>query len=265
LLLAGSAGYVGHLGLHRLQGTVEDKAIEWFSRFRQEEPLHGAKTAMGDLGTLKLSDRILFRVKMASRPTSSLLLRQGSYNAYRSATWFAVKSRFKALRPEEDKRTWNLRTVGGEEVHAEQRAEIRPTTTLTVSTYLKRNEGILKLPMGSLRIEELPVLTVEQNQYGTVKVMDGPGLINYRVHYASDASIDSPPTKADLTVPAEEEKGVEETVSELGLETHSPEEITTRVADYFRKNFNYSLTLKEASEKGTALEGFLRTSSSGHC
>ena len=265
LLLAGSAGYVGHLWLHRLQGTVEDKAIEWFSRFRHKEPLHGAKTAMGDLGTLKLSDRILFRVKMASRPTSSLLLRQGSYNAYRSATWFAVKSRFKPLRPVEDERTWNLRTVGGEVVHGEQRAEIGPTTTLTVSTYLKGNEGILKLPMGSLRIEALPVLTVEQNQYGTVKVMDGPGLINYRVHYASDASIDSPPTEADLIVPPEEEKGIEETVAELGVKTESPKEITARVTSYFRKNFNYSLTLREASEKGTALESFLRASRSGHC
>jgi len=265
LLLAGSAGYVGHLWLHRLQVTVEDKAIEWFGRFRQEEPLHGARTSMGDLGTLKLSDRILFRVKMASRATSSLLLRQGSYNAYRSSTWFAVKSSFKALRPEEDERTWNLRTANGEVVHGEQRVGIGPTPTLTVSAYLKRNKGILKLPMGSLRIEELPVLTVEQNQYGTVKVMDGPGLINYRVHYASNASIDSPPTEADLIVPPEEEKGVEETVAKLGLKAHSPKEITARVAYYFRKNFSYSLTLRGASEKGTALEDFLRASRSGHC
>jgi len=264
-LLAGSAGYVGHLWLHRLQGTVEDKAIAWFGRFRQEEPLQGTKTAMGDLGSLKLSDRILFRVKMDSRPASSLLLREGSYNAYRSSTWFAVKSNFKPLLPEKDERSWNLRTAGGEVDHSEQKLGTGPKPTLTVSTYLKRNKGILKLPMGSLRLEELPVLTVEQNQYGTVKVMDGPGLINYRVHYGSNASIDSAPTEADLLVPSEEEKGVEETVAEMGLIAYSPEEITARVAAYFRKNFNYSLTLRGASEKGTALEDFLRTSRSGHC
>jgi transglutaminase-like putative cysteine protease len=264
-LLAGSAGYVGHLWLHRLQGTVEDKAIEWFGRFRQEEPLQGTKTAMGDLGSLKLSDRILFRVKMDSRAASSILLREGSYNAYRSSTWFAVKSNFKPLRPEKDERSWNLRTAGGEVVHGEQRVGTGPKPTLTVSTYLKRNKGILKLPMGSLRLEKLPVLTVEQNQYGTVKVMDGPGLIDYRVGYASNTSIDSPPTEADLLVPSEEERGVEETVAELGLIAHSPAEITARVAAYFRKNFSYSLTLRGASEKGTALEDFLRASRSGHC
>jgi transglutaminase-like putative cysteine protease len=265
LLLAGSAGYVGHLWLHRLQVTVEDRAIQWFGRFQQEEPLHGARTSIGDIGTLKLSDRILFRVKMASRPTSSLLLRQGSYNAYRSSTWFAVKSKFKPLRPEEDERTWNLRTAGGEVVPGEQRLGIGPPPSLTVSAYLKRNKGILKLPTGSLRIEELPVLIVEQNQYGTVKVMDGPGLINYRVRYASNASIDSPPTEADLLVPPEEEKGVEQTVAELGLKAHSPKEITAGVASYFRKNFSYSLTRRGASEKGNTLEEFLRASRSGHC
>jgi transglutaminase-like putative cysteine protease len=265
LLMAGSAGYAGHLWLHRLQGTVEDKAIEWFGRLRQEEPLRGAKTAMGDIGTLKLSDKILFRVKIDSRPTSSLLLREGSYNAYRSSTWFAVKSNFQPLRAEEDGRTWNLKSVGGGAVYGEQRVGRKVPATITVSTYLKRNKGILRLPMGSLRIDELPVHTVEQNQYGTVKVMDGPGLINYRVHYSTNVSIDSPPTEADLIVPPEEEKGVAETVAELGLKAHSPEEISARVASYFRKNFSYSLNLGGESEKGTALENFLRTSRSGHC
>jgi hypothetical protein len=265
LLLAGSAGYGGHLWLHRLQGTVEDKAIEFFSRFRQKDTLHGAKTAMGEVGALKLSNRIVFRVKMDSRPTSFLLLREGSYNSYRSSTWFAVKSKFEPLRPEHDEKTWHLRTAETGGVHGTQKIPTGQTPSLTVSTYLSGKKGILKLPMGSLRLENLPVVTVEQNQYGTVKVTDGPGLINYRVHYGSNTLIDSPPTATDLIVPSEEEGGIEQTVAELGLETDSPQEITAKVAAYFRKNFSYSLTLAGSGEKKTALENFLRTSRSGHC
>ncbi|MCG6917421.1 MAG: transglutaminase-like domain-containing protein [Deltaproteobacteria bacterium] len=265
LLLAGAGGYLGHLWLHRLQATVEDKTIEWLSRFRHDETLHGARSRMGELGTLKLSDRIMFRVKMDSRPGSSLLLREGSYNGYRSSTWFAVRSSFEPLRPEEDERTWHLRTGNNEVMPGKDRAGIGSTSTLMVSTYLKGKKGILKLPLGSLRIENLPVATVEQNQYGTVEVMDGPGLINYRVHYASNALIDSPPTEIDLIVPPEEERGIEKTVAELGLEADSPREVTSRVAAYFRKNFSYSLTLAEPGEEGTSLENFLCTSRSAHC
>jgi hypothetical protein len=266
LLLAGSAGYVGHVWLHRFQATVENKAIEWYSQFIQKEPDgYRAKSAIGDIGTLKLSDRILFRVKMGSHQTSPLLLREASYNLYRSSTWFARQSRFKPVQPTGDQTTWNLRTaMSGVPVH-EQKAEIKETSALVVSTYLQGNKGILKLPVSAIHVEELPVLTMGQNQYGTVKVEDGPGLINYRVHYGQNVAIDSPPSEADLIVPPAEKRAVQQTVAELGLQADSPQLIMAGVKSYFRKNFSYSLTLSGESKDTTALGNFLLNSRSGHC
>lgn len=266
LLLAGSAGYVGHVWLHRFQATVENKAIEWYSQFIQKEPDgYRAKSAIGDIGTLKLSDRILFRVKMGSHQTSPLLLREASYNLYRSSTWFARQSTFKPVQPTGDQTTWNLRTaMSGVPVH-DKKAEIKETSALVVSTYLQGNKGILKLPMSAIHVEELPVLTMGQNQYGTVKVEDGPGLINYRVHYGQNVAIDSPPSEADLIVPPAERRAVQQTVAELGLQADSPQLIMAGVKSYFRKNFNYSLTLSGESKDTTALGNFLLNSRSGHC
>ncbi len=266
LLLVGSAGYVGHLWLHQFQGTVENKAIEYFSRFlRKESDPNRARSTMGDLGTLKLSDRILFRVKPGFQHGSLPLLREGSYTVYRSSTWFARKSNFKPVRPAVDATSWNLQTITSGVPHHQQSTIIKRTSTLTVSSYLRGNKGILKLPMGAFRIEELPVLTMEQNQYGTVKVEDGPGLVNYRVHYGGNGSIDSLPTEADLIIPPEEENGVQQTVAQLGIQTDSPQVITTRIASYFRKNFKYSLSLSNPTDNRTALEDFLLRSRSGHC
>ena len=266
LLVAGSAGYVGHVWLHRFQATVENKAIEWYSQFIQKEPdAYRAKSAIGDIGTLKLSDQILFRVKMSSQQPSPLLLREASYNVYRSTTWFARQSAFKPVQPMDDETTWNLQNAMSGISEHEKKAEIKETLALVVSTYLQGNKAILKLPIGAIQVEELPVLTMGQNQYGTVKVEDGPGLLNYRVHYAQNAAIDSPPSEADLFVPREEKSAVQKTIEELGLHADSPQLIMAGVKSYFRKNFSYSLTLNGESKNTTALGNFLLNSRSGHC
>ena len=266
LVLAGSAGYVGHVWLHRFQATVENKAIEWYSQFIQKEPdAYRAKSAIGDIGTLKLSDQILFRVKMDSQQTSPLLLREASYNVYRSSTWFARQSTFQPVQPTDNETTWNLQaTMSGVPEH-EEKAETKESSALVVSTYLQGNKGILKLPTGAFQVEELPVLTMGQNQYGTVKVEDGPGLLNYRVHYGQYTAIDSQPSEADLFVPPGERSAVQRTIAELGLQADSPQLIMAGVKSYFRQNFSYSLILSGGSKNTTALENFLLHSRSGHC
>lgn len=266
LVLAGSAGYVGHVWLHRFQATVENKAIEWYSQFIQKEPdAYRAKSAIGDIGTLKLSDQILFRVKMDSQQISPLLLREASYNVYRSSTWFARQSTFQPVQPTDNETTWNLQaTMSGVPEH-EEKAETKESSALVVSTYLQGNKGILKLPTGAFQVEELPVLTMGQNQYGTVKVEDGPGLLNYRVHYGQYAAIDSQPSEADLFVPPGERSAVQRTIAELGVQADSPQLIMAGVKSYFRQDFSYSLILSGGSKNTTALENFLLHSRSGHC
>jgi|GEM_PF-6391292 len=64
LVAAICAGYIGHIGLHRLQLLIEDKDMEWFvDAIREERDPFRSTTAFGEVGVLKQSNRILYRVK----------------------------------------------------------------------------------------------------------------------------------------------------------------------------------------------------------
>jgi hypothetical protein len=107
-------GYAGHVGIHNLQITLEKKVLDWTTDFiRGDADPYRARTAIGDMGTLKLSDRILFRVKPEFRYEQPILLREASYNVYKSSLCFASRPNFKTVQPETDRTTWELQTGSG--------------------------------------------------------------------------------------------------------------------------------------------------------
>jgi len=163
-VIAGLTGYLGHTGLHHLQGALESKATAWFTDFlRKDADPFRVTTAIGDVGSLKLSDRILFRVTPQPGMENPMVLRESCYNLYKSSSWFALRSDFRKVQAEPDGTTWKLSAVA-------DRAK-----TLTVSEYLRKGKGMLKLPSGTLEIAGLPVLRMLKNPFGAVKVEEGPG------------------------------------------------------------------------------------------
>src|SRR5207247_1729028 len=100
LALASVAGYGGHLGLHRVQQKLEELAFEYISSLvhRDTDPFRST-TAIGHLGQLKLSDRILLRVTPAPGQAPPILLREATYNVYNSPAWFAVGAGFTPVQP----------------------------------------------------------------------------------------------------------------------------------------------------------------------
>jgi len=253
LAIAGSMGYMGQMGLHNLQVIVEKRAVDWFTDFiREETDPYNARTAIGDTGTLKLSDRILFRVKPKVRDGKPILLREASYNVYKSSTWFAHQAHFKKIRPEPDGTTWKL--------HAGQGGN----KLITVFDHLRTGKGMLKLPNGVFEITRLPVLKTDMNQFGALKVAGGPGLIKYQVRFNPHASFDSPPCETDLKVPLNERPVITKISDELGLTAQSPQEIIKRVYAFFQKNFSYSLTLNSGNQQ-KSITDFLVRSRTGHC
>lgn len=253
LVFIGFAGYVGHLGLHNLQNTLENKALGWFSSFIQKpiDP-YRARTAIGDVGTLKLSDRILFRVRM-DPSNGHLLLREASYTTYHRSAWYARHSRFKAVVPEMDGTTWNIHPArdGGK--------------TITVSSPLKGGKGMLKLPNGVYELSQLPVLKMAMNQFGDLKVEDGPGLVNYQVRFRTGSSIDSSPIEADLVIPEEQMPTIEKIKQSLELASKTPQEVLRLLAAFFQEDFSYSLDLKRGKQNSTPIGDFLLNTRSGHC
>jgi hypothetical protein len=256
LLLAGSLGFVGHIALHNLHLTLEKTIYQFISdSYVVDSDPYQKTTSMGDIGTLKLSNEIIFRVAAEPGKTPPSLLRESTYNKYFSSIWVAVNSEFNPIKSETENKNWLLTT----------NPLSRGYPQITIYDNLERGKGLLKLADGTFQVNELPVLTVEKNQYGTVKIEGKPGLISYKLQFAPGVEADIPPTEADLEIPETEKETVEKIVRELELEGKSPEAKLQQIFAFFQNNFDYSLELLAADAEKTALSTFLETNRVGHC
>ena len=252
---------MGHIGLHGLQLVLEKKGLEWTSGFKSKDPdPFQTHTAIGDIGTLKPSGRILFRVTPVSQPvepddhrTSPMLLRESTYNRFLSPMWVAMDPDFKPMKPEADETSWQLagQAAGGRKI--------------TVNAPLYKGKGLLKLPDGTSRIEGLPVVILEKNKYGTVKVEGGPGVVDYRVHFGNQGIDMSAPTHLDLNIPPKEAPAINQIRDQLQLGGLPPGDILSRVESFFMKEYKYSLVQRDPGRKKTPLSHFLLKSRAGHC
>ncbi len=253
LLLAfiGGAGFAGQVGVYHLQKVAMRVVGNWWLA-KNSDPFKRS-TSMGDIGELKLSDRIVFRVTPEDKPFQPVLLRESSYNLYRGTTWHASPAQFSDVTAEKDQTTWNLQADPGS------------GKSFTIWSPLANEKGMLTLPPGTFQLRNLPVTILKKTPLGAVKVEDGPGLIGYQVHYNLKATGDLPPTEKDLIVPQEESAVIQQVIEELNLQSRKTEEIPLVLADFFQNQFNYSLKLRAAEQGSTSLATFLLTSRAGHC
>ena len=255
MLLTCSAivGYGGHVGLNRLQAILSDKAPSWFVQSGDQDlDAYRSTTAIGDMGVLKMSDWILFRVKSAPGYGPPALLRCASYNTYRSSIWVASQANFTAVPSDTTGTSWKLGTAANGRL-------------VTVLDYLKGGAGMLKLPLGSFEISDLPVGKLEKNPFAAVKVSDGPGMVRYTAKYSPNAVLDAPPAASDLTVPGEERPHIAMIARELNLAGKSPTDALKKVEDFFEKKFLYSLVLGGSVYDRSSLKDFLLKTRAGHC
>ncbi|WLE96520.1 MAG: transglutaminase-like domain-containing protein [Candidatus Electrothrix communis] len=251
LVLIGGAGFAGQLGVYHLQKVAMRMVGNWWLA-KNSDPFKRS-TSMGDIGELKLSDRIVFRVTPGNKPFQPVLLRESSYNLYRGTTWHASPAQFSDVTAEEDLTTWNLQADPGN------------GKSFTIWSPLANEKGMLTLPLGTYQLQNLPVTILKKTPLGAVKVDDGPGLIGYQVRYNLDISEDLPPSERDLIVPQEELPAIQQIMEELDLQSRKPEEIPSVLTDFFQNQFNYSLKLRAAEQGSTSLATFLLTSRAGHC
>jgi transglutaminase-like putative cysteine protease len=254
-LFAVVAGYTGQIGLHNLQLLLEQKGVEWFVNSAREDrdPFQNI-TAMGDVGILKQSNRILFRVKRSREIELPLLLRGASFNIYRNSVWFSRKAPFNlTLKPERDGRTWML--APGMECGG----------GIEVTAYLKNGKGILPLPAGTVKLHDLPAVAVHRNRFGVASIEGGPGFVSYGVCFDLDRSTDSPPDRDDIQVPETELKAIRAVIARWRLAGRPPEEAARVIRERFAAEFTYSVVLKGNNTGKTPVANFLAQTKSGHC
>ncbi len=253
MLLAVAIGYGGQLGLHALQRSVESVLVQWLQDLLAgDTDPYRARTSIGDIGVLKLSDRIVLRVHAPAMPPGGLLLREASYDTFRYGTWLAPGVTFSALRPQPPGDRWPLAQDGGTAEH------------IQIAVYLRHGRGILPLPTGALQLDHLPALDVERNMLGTVRVGDGPDFVNLDVRFRAAGS-DGPPRPSDLTIPDAYGEVVERIATALGLGDMAPGRVPVRLAQFFFEDFRYSLVLGSGRAGATPLQEFLERSRAGHC
>ena len=254
LLLATALGTVGHIGIHQLQLSLQRSTYRFFYGFyRPQTDPNQISTAIGDIGSVKQSNKIVLRVKPAPGQIAPKLLRQATYNKYSSGFWAAATPEFNPLKSGKDETTWIL---------ADNSTKPRE---ITVSEHLDEGSTLLKLPDGSFQVSRLSGEKIEQNQYGTVQVLTEESFLSYPIQYDPNLSTDSPPVEEDLKIPDVERSAIDRIITQLDLVNKPPQEILTTVDQFFNTEFEYSLELARQGNNKTPLSAFLLKHRTGHC
>jgi len=236
--LAAVLSFWGQQGVRELQTIIEEKSVEWLTNW-QTDPFKST-TSIGDLGELKLSDRIEFRVK-AKQP---MLLLQSSYDRYLGQTWIASARTFS------DKSNYSK---------AEKNT---PVEQLDVFQSHKRT-SILALPSGTVSITGLEGGRLQYTPLGAVKLTEAPGFINYQIAYTGKTIAKI--RDFDLQIPTQHLSWITETKKALKLEGQPPSIIAITIKQYFQENYLYSLFLGKEADANKALEIFMLQRKAGHC
>ena len=302
LVLAILFGYSGAHGIGLLQRYVDSFDIQWVAQWlgrNRTDPFH-SQTQLGQIGRIKTSTRIVIRLQPESgRPP--MYLREASYRTYHAETWHADSYRndfVQLTHALTNENTWPLLP------------DRTNTSRVGIACYLPGEEkqshnplGLLPLPSGSLRLENLPAYGLRSNSLGAV-LAEGPGLVQFDALYGPGRTFDSPPetnvpaqtelnsTNAgsttaeqalisrynlkpgwpiqpiDLQVPTNEAPALEKIIAQLALRGQPHALAVQTIGEFFATNFTYR-TWQDADyrhNKGqTPLSRFLLQTHSGHC
>jgi hypothetical protein len=191
LLLVAGGGFFGQRGISQLQQYVTNLNPQWLARFmRRSDDAVQSRTAIGSIGSIKLSGRIVVRVEPAEPNQVPPYLREASYRIFNGRNWHSGSSREDFQQVYEDSPTvlpgnWTMIP------------DKRTNTTLEIACYLEGYDnnspvGLLPLPSGTTKLERLFAFSLDKNSAGSV-LAHGPGLVVFDARYGPGETIDAPP------------------------------------------------------------------------
>lgn len=249
------SGYAGQIGMKRLQAYTEATFLGWFEQYmwRSRDP-NRTSTAIGSLGKLKLSDRIMVRVNTHGKELKQpLLLREATYTNYAYSVWTNYHTTLRLIDPTPDGKQWII----DDQITGDER--------LTVSFFMDDETAIVPVPMGLSNISNVQAAQIEHSAYGALSIELNPGWIKYDAHFNNKHINDALPDKEDLDIPGIYVDELHELADQLGLGYLSPEQKVATVKQFFAENFEYSLTQTERYPRGKFLSKFLFETRKGHC
>ena len=223
-------------------------------------------TAFGQLGPIKQSTEILWRVLPEQGPIPRLL-RVASYNRWDSPTWRAVIPKDAGsetadfvspfflddpLKPDDERAGYHLcppdlvtqeSAIGRELPRFRLRGEVQTSGQF----------GILPLPANTASLQEFLAAEFERNSFGTFRIEPSQPVCDARVLWHTSFATEKPPwvsvvrkqadrmeIKPDTEVPDRELPVIRSIAGELGLYGGTVEEKITKLSRYFSNNFRYT-------------------------
>lgn len=272
LLLSLGLGVLGLFSVNQFERMVQNFDVQLMSRFlnHRVDPSQSV-TFIGQIGEIKLSPRIVIRLQPAQLGDAPAYLREASYRRYSNQCWAAGGSinDFGLMQPETDNSTWLLQPAK------------RANSLVNIACYIHGrskdgdHEGVLPLPTGVSRLENLPnitaVIALQTNQNGAVLATASTSLMIFDARYGAGSTMDMPPgtNTYDLEVPTNEMPALDTVIGQLNLTNRNATDFDKRVAveRFFAHNFAYSTWhgREKTTTNGTPLARFLLMTRSGHC
>jgi transglutaminase-like putative cysteine protease len=248
-VLAASLGLAVHNGLATLQGKVEEWSEELLAEYfvGNQDP-YRERTRIGELGRIKMSDRILMRVVTAGPRPPSILLREAAFDQYRNGEWRASSRAFAPVL--RDGARWIVRADEG-------------PARLTVRRSLPGGDGLLALPAGTTTIADLQAAAVERSPAGAVRARGASRFLATTASYELSSEVGS--LEEDLMVPALLAPTLEQLVAGHALKRLSPRETLAAIEGFFARDFAYTLNPAAKDGGGRTLSDFLLRDHRGHC
>lgn len=241
-------------GLRDLQKITESFFFDLFEQygFKSTDP-DKTSTTIGSLGRLKLSDRIVFRLKKDKPFPETVNFHETTYSRYAFGSWTNPKVEFDIIPKTPNKKEWRLDN------------NLKDKETLDVAIYLQDQASIIPVPDNINSLAGKDLIQVETNVHGSTLIEARKGWISYRIGISNKTFIRNEPVADDLKIPLNYADDFKQVAKELELYSKTPNEVITTIKKYFRDNFYYSITQNQRYTKGQYLTKFLFKDKKGHC
>lgn len=240
-LFAAGSGWIGASALRLTHQSLQEWFVEQMSG-DNDDP-YRSQTRIGDLGQIKLSDRIVWRVALPPSTPLPLRLRDGVFTHFDGQVWTARRDSFRSFPANS--------SVSGQ--------------SLEISGSAHKQQALLALPQNTRAIHGLPA-QIEHNGYGIVRIKEAPGWLRFRVVYSTSASgTESPPHAREHTVDLYHSRLFARIPAIEALARQNDRDKLRGIEAFFSGRFRYTLALGREAEKKRDLERFLLHDQAGHC
>lgn len=257
-------GYFGQRGIGNLNRYLGNYNPAWLLSYgrRGFDPAR-SRMMLGQIGQVQSSGAIVVRVQPQTSRAPPPLLREASYRTYKGQFWLSGshESDFEIIASERN---------GSNDTSFVLLAPKTNSQVVSIACYLPGGKGLLPLPPGATRLDDLVNVEVKRNPLGAV-LDSGPGLVVFESAYGPGPTADSTPTDADLdasTRSSKEGSALDAVLEELNLKSKTLDDALFVLRSFFQTKFAYALwdarnVVTRTNE--TPLSRFLIETRRGHC